>query len=294
MGLFLFHASLVFGITESEIGQMLFFDPQLSGNNKISCASCHQPSKAFTDGLAAGIGASGVPLKRKTPTLWDIKFSRLLFWDGRANSLEQQALGPIQNTDEMNQNLQELLTELNADPKYQQALEQLYPNLHGDELKWNEKRLGQFLAAYQRGLTHPKSQIEKFLNDEAEISESAKRGWQLFRSPKVNCNKCHRGPALADYEFWDIGLITQDLGRYSVQSDSEMNRFAFKTPTLWDVKNRAPFFHDGSAKTLLEVVEHYADGGRVRRDSLAPQLSPMNLSAQEKLDLVAFLESLSP
>lgn len=279
-----------YGLTLAEdLGKKLFFDPRLSGNNAISCASCHNPMLGWSDGLPKSIGFNGKILARRTPTIIDSKFQMRLFWDGRAHILEEQALGPIESPDEMNQNLNDLVAELEQIKGYQD----LFKNAFADGVI-SLNNIASALAEFQRTIIHTKSEFEKYLAKEPNtVSEAALRGQKIFNSPRARCFACHRGAALSDSKFWDIGLNTEDRGRGPFELDNKFAEFAFKTPTLWGVASRGPYFHDGSAKTLADVVEHYNKGGVVFRDSLAPQIGALGLTDQEKLDLIAFLKSLN-
>ncbi len=276
------------GLTLEQLGEKLFFDPRLSGNNTMSCASCHNPNKGWTDGLPTAIGENGFIGSRRTPTLIETVHLRKYFWDGRAESLEQQALGPLTAANEMNQNLDLLLTELTSDSGY--VFE--FKNLFADQ-KITISNLATAIAAFERTITHQPTRYEKWLaGDRLALSESEVRGQQLFHSRSLRCNLCHKNPDWTDGLFWDIGLPGEDLGRGVYEPDNLFSQHGFKTPTLWGVGRRGPYFHDGSARTLEDVVEHYNQGGKVERDSVHIQIHPLEMTAQEKADLVAFLRSL--
>lgn len=245
----------------------------------MSCASCHNPQFGWTDHRPVAIGEDGIAGKRRTPTLIDVGRLPKLFWDGRATSLEEQALGPITSPIEMNQNLDELIAELKADNIYPN----IFANLFADK-QINTSNLAQALAAFERTIIHDKA--------DHEPTASEIRGQQLFHSRSLRCNLCHKPPYFTDGLFWDIGLIGDDLGRGVYEPDNKFASHAFKTPTLWGLSKRGPYFHDGSAKTIEEVIEHYNKGGEVERDSVHPQIHPLEMTEQEKADLAAYLRTL--
>ncbi len=270
-----------------DLGRVLFFDTRLSGNNQLSCATCHQQAKAWSDGLAKAKGAAGRLLKRTTPSLINVAYLRHLGWDGGFRSLEQQALIPITSADEMDQGMDELIAELGQVPKYQGMFDKAYP----DE-GINADSLVKALASFQRTLISGEAPFDRWLKgDEQAISESAKRGFSLFEG-KANCISCHDGFSFTDGGFHNIGLPEgEDLGRFKIVPVPVLKR-AFKTPTLREINLSAPYMHNGLYKTLAEVVDHYDRGG-VTAHGLDPNMRPLFLSAQEKQDLIAFLHTLT-
>lgn len=275
-------------LTLVQLGEKLFFDPILSGNNTMSCASCHNPQTGWSDRNQTAIGENGTIGNRRTQSLIDVAQHTEFFWDGRALSLEEQALGPIQSPAEMNQNLNELLSELKNQSHYVESFHHLFQSEIKIEL------VAKAIAAFERTITHPYSSFEKWFyqKDETAISEDAKKGFQLFRSPKARCHSCHLGMSFSDDQYWDIGLITTDLGRGPIEPNNEWAQFGFRTPILWGVSSHPPFFHNGSAKTLMDVVEHYNKGGVADRDSVHPNIRPLGLTIEEKKQLVEFLKTL--
>ncbi len=274
----------------TELGKKLFFDPRLSGSDWISCASCHNPGLGWSDGLPRAIGHGMGALKRSTPTIVNVGFNNLQMWDGRFASLEQQALGPIQDKGEMNQDLGELVKELSAIEGYRLSFDEAYP---GEGI--SGPTIGKALAAFERTVLCSESPFDRWRKGEKNaISESASRGFALFEG-KANCTACHQGFNFTDNGFHNIGLKPakdeNDLGRFAVKKVT-VNMGAFKTPTLRDVALTAPFMHNGLYRTLEEVVEHYDRGGDVT-DNLSPNMAPLNLNAQEKADLVAFMRTLT-
>ncbi len=270
-----------------ELGKSLFFDPRLSGSNWISCGTCHNPSLGWSDGLPKAIGHGMNELGRATPTVLNTAFNRFQFWDGRARSLEEQAVGPIQAAGEMNQNMEELVKELNEIDGYKVMFEEAYP---GEGI--SETTIGKAIAAFERTVVTTETPFDQWVKGDASaIDESAKRGFEVFEG-KGRCNVCHSGFNFTDNGFHNLGLAgDDDPGRFALRKVKVL-KGAFKTPTLRDVTRTAPYMHNGSYATLEEVIDHYDRGGDVKED-LSPNMKPLNLSKQEKVDLVAFLESLT-
>ncbi len=270
------------------LGKQLFFDPRLSGDNTMSCASCHLPDKAFTDGRAQAQGAGGKPLARNTPTLLNVGFYDKYFWDGRAKSLEEQSLAPIQSADEMNQDLDELERELRAIPGYVELFQRIFgtpPTRDG---------VAKALAAFQRTLVTGPSPFDRYLaGDDKALSYSAKRGFELFTGD-ADCIRCHRGPLLSDGEFYRLGVATDDAGR-AVITGKKSDAGKFRTPTLRNVAQTGPYMHNGSLQTLDDVVAFYYRGVPARTaDGLDTDIAPLvGQSFSEIPDLVAFLKALS-
>jgi cytochrome c peroxidase len=271
-----------------ELGRKLFFDPRLSGSGITSCATCHNPSLEWSDGLALGVGAGMKQLKRRTPTILNVAWAELLFWDGRADTLEQQALGPIQSPDEMNMDLHDMVQAVGGIAGYRELFAAAYP---GEPL--TKDTVAKALAAFERTVVSPAAPFDRWVEgDEGAISESAKRGFQLFDG-KANCSACHAGWRFTDDSFHDIGVRGEDRGRGALFQDAMLLQHAFKTPTLRNVARRAPYMHNGSEATLREVVDLYAHGGRVARPSLSEEIHPLQLSAAEREDLLSFLATLT-
>jgi cytochrome c peroxidase len=270
-----------------QLGRTLFFDPRLSSSQFISCATCHNPGFAWTDPLPKAIGNRMKQLPRRTPTLLNIAWADVLFWDGRADSLEQQALGPIAGPEEMNCPLEQVATVLARIPEYRPLFERAYP---GESMGY--KTVARALATFERTIVSERAPFDNWVyGQEFAISDSAKRGFDLFNS-KAACQKCHSGWNFTDNGFHDIGLRDADRGR-GVQLDLPAMQHAFKTPTLRDADRRGPYMHDGSAATLEEVIDVYDRGGLEHRPSVAPEIAALHLTAGEKADLIAFLHSLT-
>lgn len=269
------------------LGRTLFFDPRLSGSKSTSCASCHNPGFSWGDGLSKGVGAGGKQLERRSPTLLNLAWADLLFWDGRTDNLEQQALQPIAGPGEMNQPIDKMIGTVDGIDGYKALFARAYP---GEPV--NEKTVARAIATFERTLVSGQAPFDRWISgDESAISNAAKHGFDLFNG-KAACAKCHSGWNFTDNGFHDIGLEGSDLGRGARLPLAAM-QFAFKTPTLRNADRRAPFMHDGSERTLEEVVEYYDRGGNVKRPSLAPEIVPLHLSTDEKRDLVDFLRTLT-
>ncbi|HEV2149864.1 MAG TPA: cytochrome c peroxidase [Longimicrobiaceae bacterium] len=271
----------------AHLGKVLFFDPRLSDSNILSCGSCHNPGFSWGDGLPRGVGHGMKTLDRRTPTILNAAWAEALFWDGRASTLEEQALGPITSSAEMNMDEKRLVEKLRAIRGYQPLFEAAYP---GEGI--SPATVGKALATYQRTIVSGTSPFDRWVSgDEGAISEEAKRGFELFND-KANCAACHSGWRFTDDSFHDIGVPGSDRGRGAVL-DLDIVQFAFKTPTLRNVTERAPYMHDGSEKTLEDVIELYDLGGRVKRASLSDEIRPLRLTSDEKRALVAYMRTLS-
>ena len=272
-----------------KLGYMLFFDPRISSSGSLSCASCHNPALGWEDGLALGHGHGMKKLPRHTPTILNLGYSEAeaFFWDGRAESLEAQALGPIEAAGEMNMPLDQMVRTLESIKGYDVLFKQAF----GDG-KVTKEQVGKALADYQRTIVSKDAPFDLWLKgDKNAIGESAKRGFVLFNE-KANCAVCHSGWRFTDDGFHNIGIGDDDVGRAKVL-DFEILRHAFKTPTLRNIDLRAPYFHDGSAATLEDVIELYDKGGNKDSPSLSSEVRQLNLTGREKKDLVNFLKTLT-
>lgn len=269
------------------LGKALFFDPRLSGSNWISCATCHNPSLGWSDGLPTAIGHGMKVLSRATPTILNAAYQKSQMWDGRFKTLEDQALGPIESEDEMSQDPNEVVAELKTIAGYKELFEKAYP---GEGI--STVTLAKAIAAFERSVVSTEAPFDRWIKgDEAAIDESAKRGFKLFEG-KANCAACHQGFNFTDDGFHNLGLKNnQDLGRYAKKPVPAM-RGAMKTPTLRDVALTAPYMHNGAYATLEDVVEHYNRGGDDKAN-LDPNMKPLNLTKSEIKDVVAFLVSLT-
>ncbi|HYX32275.1 MAG TPA: cytochrome c peroxidase [Oligoflexus sp.] len=272
-----------------KLGHVLFFDPRLSASDWISCATCHNPGLSWGDGLPKAKGHGMQTLARRTPTILDAAWMKSLFWDGRAETLEEQAVGPIQAAGEMALPLAEMVGKLNRIDGYKPLFAAAYP---GEGI--SEKTVAKAIATYERAASvSTEAPFDRWIKGEKQaISSAARRGFVLFNA-KAACSRCHSGWRLTDDSFHDIGVAGDDKGRGALFPDIEVNQFAFKTPTLRNVAWRAPYMHDGSEATLADVIEFYNVGGREKRASLSTLIRPLNLTEQERKELLEFLETLS-
>lgn len=271
-----------------ELGKLLFFDRRLSGSNKMSCATCHIPEKAFGDGLALSPGAGDVPLQRNTQSCLNVGLFESLFWDGRAASLEEQGLGPIESPAEMNQDIDALETELAAIPGYVDQFDEVFGT------KPDRAAIAKALAAFQRTLLTGPAPFDRYLaGEEDALTADAKRGLELFRG-EAGCIECHHGPLLSDGRYYRLGVSFNDEGRGMITGRKE-DRYRFRTPSLRNVADTAPYMHDGSQKTLEDVVLFYFRGvPDSAPDGLTPDVQALTgMSISDVASLVAFLESLS-
>jgi parallel beta-helix repeat protein len=269
-----------------ELGYLLFFDPVLSENNDISCASCHHPDLGFGDGRVMGVGPAGTGLARNVPALWNVAYARNLFWDGRLQSLEAQAELPLTHPDEMGvRDTAALVAELAAIPEYTGLFEGAFAD--GVSLENVERAL----AAFQRSLISDDSPFDRYAaGDFDALSSQQRRGLALFRSGATRCFECHTAPTFASDTFRIIGVESDDPGRAGVSEDGEPG--AFKVPTLRNIGLTAPYMHNGSLATLEEVVDFYARGGG-EGENQDIFVNGFDLSEREKADLVAFLFALT-
>jgi cytochrome c peroxidase len=269
------------------LGKALYFDPRLSGNENMTCASCHNPSFGWEVPVKTAVGAQNTRLGRQAPTVLNVAWVHPLFWDGRAATAEEQAKGPIQAPAEMNLPLDQAVARLKAIPAYAAWFERVFP---GEGV--TEDGIAKAIATFERTVVASYSPFDRWVDgDETAIGEDAKRGFELFVG-KARCVACHSGWNFTDNAFHDIGTTTTDLGRSVIAPGDVKADYAFKTPTLRDTAQRAPYMHDGSMATLEEVVQHYVGGG-IDRPSRSPEMAPVALSDSEAADLVAFLRSLT-
>jgi cytochrome c peroxidase len=282
-----------------KLGEKLFFDTRLSGDSTVSCSSCHNPWNGFGDGRKTALGMRQQIGGRNAPTVLNAAYNLHQFWDGRAMSLEDQALGPIANPIEMNVSHNECADRLNGIAEYRE----LFAKAFG-EGEIQMVHVQKALAAYERTVISGNSAFDEYQYGgvKSALSESAVRGLAIFMDrEKGNCATCHLvGPKSAlftDGLFHNLGAglspegEVTDLGRFS-QTKQERDKGAFKTPSLRNVAQTGPYMHDGSLKTLRAVVEFYVGGGS-SNPNLDKQIKPSALTGGERDDLVAFLESLT-
>jgi cytochrome c peroxidase len=309
------------------LGETLFFDGRLSVDGTVACSTCHDPARAFTDGRPVSIGVKGRVGQRNAPTILNALYNVMQFWDGRSKTLEEQTALPIMNPSEMGQpSLDAAVARIAAVPQYEQEFRRVF----GRAVNGND--LVRAIASYERTQFSFDSPFDHFIAGEKDaISDSAKRGWELFNT-KARCNKCHaltkekRDPVFfMDKDFHNIGIgiirhnvvaescraeqeinsdNTIDVDRAAIQSDmSVLGRFlvtkkdadiaSFKTPGLRNMLITAPYFHDGSQATLWDVVDHYNKGDGIKDPWLDEDMQPLGLREPEIDDVVAFLASLT-
>jgi cytochrome c peroxidase len=239
-------------VQKVELGTQLYFDPRLSKNNSISCAFCHNPGTGFADARQFSIGAFGTAGGRQAPTVYNTAFSPFQFWDGRALSLEEQAIGPIHNPVEMAETHEAVVPKIAKIPAYRKQFRAVF----GKDASLQS--IAEAIAAFERTIVSANSAFDKYvMGDRNAMNPSQVHGMELFKG-KARCILCHNGPNFTDNGFHNLGvpqegLLKEDLGRYDV-TRRDQDKGAFKTPTLRDVARSAPYFHDGSVATLREAV----------------------------------------
>jgi len=270
-----------------ELGKQLYFDPRLSKDNTVSCASCHDPQKGWSNGEATAAGFEGKRGGRSAPTILNSAYHRLQFWDGRAATLEEQALGPIANPIEMNLPVEEAVKRIAAIEGYKSQFEEVFDD------GVTAENLAKAIASFERTIVSGNSPYDRYkAGDEDALSDQAKAGMKLFFG-KANCSACHAGGHLSDNAFHNIGVGFAD-GKFADQgreaiSKMEGDRGSFKTPPLRDIARTAPYMHDGSLKTLEEVVDFYDKGGNAN-DYLDEEIFELGFTPEKKAALVAFLK----
>ncbi len=300
-----------------ELGRQLYFDPRLSSDSTISCASCHNPAEGYGAQTQFGIGVAGQQGGRNSPVAYNRIVSTAQFWDGRADSLEAQAVGPIANPIEMGNSHENCVADIAAIPGYKLQFDSIFPD--GVTID----NVGKAIAAFERALVTGPTPYDyqndldtfekvfaddlEFLDEEPDLkeqydglkaavaanpmSESAKRGMRLFFG-KANCTACHAGANFSDEQYHNLGVGMDadkpDLGRYEVTKE-EKDKGAFKTPTLRNIALSAPYMHDGSQETLEEVMAWYTKGGH-KNPWLSDKMKPLKLTEQDEADVVAFMK----
>jgi cytochrome c peroxidase len=272
-----------------QLGAQLYFDPRLSADNKISCATCHDPSMAWANHNATDTGIKGQVGNRNSGTILDAAYMKYQFWDGRALSLEEQALGPIHNPIEMGETLDNVVRKLNAIPGYRSQFQAVF----GTDV--TEDGIAKAIAAFERTVVTGPSPYDRYLaGDTTALSPAARRGLDVFMD-KGRCVLCHAGPMLSDQSFHNLGVgmdrPNPDVGREAV-TKNRRDRGRFKTPPLRNVALTWPYLHDGSARSLEDVLDLYDRGGGPNA-TLDPMMRPLGLTDQDKADLKAFMEALS-
>ncbi|MCZ2123233.1 MAG: right-handed parallel beta-helix repeat-containing protein [Anaerolineales bacterium] len=278
-----------------ELGRLLFFDPILSQNNDMSCASCHNPGLGFTDGKGLAVGNNGTTLHRSAMSLWNVAYNTSFFWDGRINSLEEQTNTPITSPDEMASAPAEIEKKLKDIPEYVKLFEKAFGS--ADAVTYQNVQSA--LAAFERTLISANSPFDKYAKGEVNaLTPAQRRGLGIFRSAGTRCFECHSAPTFADDSFSVIGVPdlpnqAHDAGRKEIESESLDG--AFRAPTLRNIALTAPYMHNGIFATLEEVIDFYAKGGgrATGVENMDMHVLGFELTKQEKSDLIAFLYALT-
>ena len=279
--------------TKEALGKKLFSEKILSKDSTVSCASCHKPQYAFADTTAFSIGIEGKLTKRNTPSVLNMKNRPYFFWDGRAASLEEQALMPIQNPDEMGLPIDEAVKRLNQSNEYKYLFQKIFKQYP------TAKNLSVAFAAYERTLETVDSKFDDWSNNLKNLTAQEERGRELFVGDKAKCFDCHRMEDFTTDDFKNIGLYNNrelnDAGLFNI-TQKETDKGKFKTPGLRNIGVTAPYMHNGMFKTLEEVVNYYNEPekfvhGAINIDTVLQK--PLGLTDKEKKDLVAFLKTLT-
>ncbi len=298
-----FPADNTYSKLKEDLGKQLFFDPRLSASKALACASCHDPDLAWTDGRTVSFGHDRQAGKRNAPQIMDAGYQKYLFWDGRADSLEAQALRPIEATNEMHADETEVVKRISEQPEYVSEFKEAF----GDE-RIDMTRIAQAIATFERTITAGHSRFDLFISgtNKKALSDAAIRGLNLFRT-SARCINCHYGPNFSDGKFHNIGLTYygrkyEDLGRYTVTKDpADVGRF--RTPSLRNISRTGPYMHNGLFE-LAGVLNIYIAGGAhpprragQENDPLFPVTDPLlhmlKLTQHDKDDLLAFLDALA-
>lgn len=279
--------------TKAALGKKLFSEKILSKDSSVSCASCHKPKYAFADTVAFSVGIGGKLTKRNTPSVLNMKNRPYYFWDGRASSLEDQSIMPIQNPDEMGLPIDDAVKRLNQSREYKQLFQKIFNQ------KPDAKNLAAAFSAYEKTLETVDSKFDDWSNSIKNLSASEERGRVLFVGDKAKCFDCHRMEDFTTDEFKNIGLYNgselNDSGLFNL-TNKVTDKGKFKTPGLRNIALTAPYMHNGMFKTLEEVVEYYNDPQKFVPDAINTDdvlKRPLNLSEKEKKDLVSFLKTLT-
>jgi cytochrome c peroxidase len=273
-----------------ELGRDLYFDKRLSADDSVSCASCHAPQHAFTDGSPVSTGIRSQKGGRSAPTVINRAYSLAQFWDGRAGTLEEQAKGPMANPIEMGNTHEGVVSKIQGVAGYRP----LFAKAFGSE-EINIDRVAQAIACFERTVLSGNAPYDRYkAGQKSAMSAAQVHGMKVFFE-KAQCDRCHEGSNFTLNAYANLGVGTDkpdpDVGRFAVTKD-QRDWGVFKTPTLREIEHTAPYMHDGSLKTLDDVVEFYNKGGIPNRN-LDANIKPLKLSEQEKKDLVSFLKALS-
>lgn len=272
-----------------ELGRRLFYDSRLSADGDLNCGSCHALSAAFTDGRTTSEGIHGTAGKRNAPTLANVAWMKRFMMEGGVPTLETQALAPLHHSDEMGEDLMLAVERLNYDPLLRALSRAAYGRDSIDPYV-----VTRALACFQRTFISGDGRYDRFvLGKKDQMSESEQRGMELFFSPKTHCAECHSGVFFTDMDYHNIGLqdVYSDEGKArATHRDDDVGRF--KTPTLRNVQLTSPYMHDGSMRTLEEVIQFYNTGGNNHRNKDS-RIRVLGLTVQEQADLQAFLTTLT-
>ncbi|MEP7255639.1 MAG: cytochrome c peroxidase, partial [Ferruginibacter sp.] len=279
--------------TKAALGKKLFSEKILSKDSSVSCASCHIPKFAFADTVAFSIGIGGKLTQRNTPSVLNMKNRPYFFWDGRAASLEEQSLMPVQNPDEMGLPIAEAVKRLNASAEYKMLFQKIFRKAP------DAKNLAAAFSAFEQTLETVDSKFDDWSNNLKKLTASEERGRQLFVGDKAKCFDCHRMEDFTTDEFKNIGLYNEkdlnDAGLYNI-TKKETDKGKFKTPGLRNIAVTAPYMHNGIFKTLEEVVEYYNNSGKFVKDPINIDdalKQPLGLTEKEKKDIITFLKTLT-
>lgn len=278
-----------FSEAKVELGRRLFFDVRLSSDSSLSCASCHLPELAFTDGKTTAIGVDGATGNRNAPTLLNVGYQKTFMFDAHLETLEKQVIVPIQEPIEMNMNMIDLINRLRKDPYYVQAAREIF------DREFDPWVLTRSISAFERTLTSDSSRFDQYMyyGNENALTKSEKRGWKLF-SEKLYCTECHTAPLFTNLVAENNGIHSdygEDKGRFRIHKDSN-DIGKFKVPSLRNIVLTGPYMHDGSFKNLDQVIDHYSSGGKNHWNK-SDIIQPFRLSDQERKDLLNFFGSLT-
>ncbi|MFN8531587.1 MAG: parallel beta-helix domain-containing protein [Anaerolineae bacterium] len=283
---------------QAALGRLLFFDPILSRNDNMACASCHQPDLGFSDGRTVAQGSHGEDLRRNTPSLWNVAYATSLFWDGRASNLEDQMLTPLTSENEMGADVTVMVEQLQAIPEYQAMFTTAFP---GSETAITQENVASAIAAYERTLISNNSPFDRFAaGDFNALTPAQRRGFDVFRSAQTRCFECHAWPNFTHSTFHVLGVpdtdpAHPDLGRIETVNAAPGER-AFRTPSLRNVALSAPYMHNGAFATLEEVVHFYSEGGGPAFGvdiAVDEKVQGFTLTDQQTADLIQFLYALT-
>jgi cytochrome c peroxidase len=271
------------------LGKRLFYDPLLSANYKVSCGTCHLPEKAMTDGLPLSTGIEGRKAARNSMPIFNLAYQNSFFWDGGIPTLERQVLGPIENPNEMGNRIDTVIARLKRHPEYPALFDKAY----GEGV--TVSALTRAIAAFERTLISGNSAYDRYITgkDTNALLPQQKLGMKIFFGEKAECFHCHTGVLFTDLTFQNNGLYDEyrDQGRYLITA-RERDKGKFRVPSLRNIALTAPYMHDGSLKTLDEVIDHYRSGGK-NHPNKSPQIRKIRLSEEEKQYLISFLEALT-